>query len=120
VSLETKAIPSLLDLLTIKDSIVTIDAMGCQKEIAEKLIKKDGDYIFGLKGNQANLQEEVISYFDSINEDSFKIKALNNPLSYYKTVDGEHGRIETRECFVSTNLDLISSRHILISSSLIY
>ena len=84
--------------------------MGCQREIAEKIINKEADYIFGLKGNQPNLEEEVKSYFDLTKEDLFKIKSINNALSYHKTVDGDHGRIETREYFISTNLDLIFSK----------
>jgi len=57
---EITAIPTLLDLLDLRGCIVTIDAMGCQKEIAEKIIKQEADYVFGLKGNQTSLHEDVI------------------------------------------------------------
>ena len=62
---EITAIPTLPDLLEMKDRIVTIDdAMGCQKDIAEKIIKAEGDYVFGLKGNQGNLHGDVKLCFE--------------------------------------------------------
>jgi predicted transposase YbfD/YdcC len=60
---EITAIPTLLDLLELKNCIITIDAMGCQKEIAEKIVKAEADYVFGLKGNQGTLHEDVKLYF---------------------------------------------------------
>ena len=71
---EITAIPSLLDLLMIKGAIITIDAMGCQREIADKIVKKEADYILGIKGNQPALQEEVTTYFSSLNKYNFKKK----------------------------------------------
>ena len=56
---EIIAIPKLLDLLTIEGAIVTIDAMGCQREIAQKIIDKKADYILALKGNQGSLRDDV-------------------------------------------------------------
>ncbi len=56
---EIVAIPKLLDLLAIEGAIVTIDAMGCQREIAQKIVDKKGDFVLALKGNQAALQEDV-------------------------------------------------------------
>lgn len=61
---EITAIPELLKLLEIKGCIVTIDAMGCQKAIAEQIIKQKGDYVLGLKGNQGNLYEDVKLFFE--------------------------------------------------------
>ncbi|MEY3430051.1 MAG: hypothetical protein RI930_920 [Pseudomonadota bacterium] len=60
---EITAIPKMLEWLDVKDHIITIDAMGCQYEIANKILKKEGDYIFSLKGNQGNLSDDVIKYF---------------------------------------------------------
>ncbi|KKM79768.1 hypothetical protein LCGC14_1346570, partial [marine sediment metagenome] len=60
---EITAIPKLLDLLEIEDSIITIDAMGTQKKIAEKIIDKGADYVLALKGNQGTLKEDVDLYF---------------------------------------------------------
>jgi predicted transposase YbfD/YdcC len=58
------AIPELLKLLELKGCIVTIDAMGCQKEIAERIIDQGGDYVARLKGNQGQLHEEVVQFFE--------------------------------------------------------
>jgi hypothetical protein len=56
---EITAIPRLLDMLTIKGAVVTIDAMGCQREIAAKIIEKEADYVLALKGNQGTLRDDV-------------------------------------------------------------
>jgi len=83
---EITAIPKLLEVLELSGCIVTTDAMGCQKNIASQIIKKDADYVFGLKGNQGNTLGAVEMYFDT-----------NKPqLESYTTTDGDHGRIETR------------------------
>jgi len=63
---EITAIPELLDLLAIKGAIVTIDAMGCQKKIAAKIIAQKADYVFGLKGNQGSLRDDVELLFTGI------------------------------------------------------
>lgn len=100
---EIKAIPELLELLDLKKSIVTIDALGCQIEIAKKITKKEADYIFGLKGNQGNLREDVENFFDR------KLRKFRR-FCYKKTVKG-HGRIETRKCVVVENIDWLRKRH---------
>ncbi len=96
---EITAIPKLLDILTIKGCTVTIDAMGCQKKIAEKIISKDANYILMVKDNQKNLRIQI--------EDSFKTHNI-------KTTDIEtdfgHGRIETRTCDIIDNLSLLNKR----------
>ncbi|BCA96270.1 hypothetical protein TUM19329_26310 [Legionella antarctica] len=61
----------MLNSLAIKGCIVTIDAMGCQKEIAEKIVKQKGDYLLALKGNQGNLHEEVTSFLTVAKETNF-------------------------------------------------
>jgi predicted transposase YbfD/YdcC len=93
---EITAIPRLLELLELKGCIVTIDAMGCQKEIAAKIIEKEADYILALKGNQGNLLEQV--------EDSFRFLT---PVSSDEQIDAGHGRVETRLCQVINDLSLI-------------
>ena len=60
---EITAIPKLLDMLTIKGAVVTIDAMGCQREIAAKIIEKEADYVLALKGNQGTLRDDVEEFF---------------------------------------------------------
>jgi predicted transposase YbfD/YdcC len=93
---EITAIPRLLEMLVLKGCIVTIDAMGCQREIATKIVEKEADYILALKGNQGNLLEQA--------EDSFRFL---NPVSSDEQTDAGHGRVETRRCTVINDLSLI-------------
>jgi predicted transposase YbfD/YdcC len=95
---EITAIPQLLEILSIKDTIVTIDAMGCQTDIADKIVEKDADYILAVKGNQAQLLEEI--------QDEFKFaKTIDTNTS----VGLDHGRIETRICCCFTDFKFISA-----------
>lgn len=100
---EIKAIPKLLDLFDVKGHIVTIDAMGCQHAIADKIVKKEGDYIFSLKGNQGNLSEDVTLFFTATNHK----KAILSCIDY----DKGHGRIETRECFICNDVQWLRDLH---------
>jgi len=86
---EITAIPQIIDMLNIKDCIITIDAMGTQTKIAEKIIEEEGDYILAVKGNQGALEEEVKSTCNR-----------NRPVSDTTKVEKGHGRIETRRCEV--------------------
>lgn len=90
---EITAIPHLLDILDIEGSIVSIDAMGCQKSIAEKVIKKKGNYVLALKGNQGELHKEVREVFEGKRKAHF----VEQEESSYKTLEKGHGRIEERE-----------------------
>lgn len=95
---EITAIPNLIESLAIEGAVVTIDAMGCQKNIAKKIVERNADYVLALKQNQPDLLEEVIDEFrfspiDESNED----------------LDFGHGRIETRVCSVIKTFDLIES-----------
>jgi len=86
---EITAIPKLLEILAIEESIITIDAMGCQTDIASKIIDKQADYILAVKQNQKQLYEDI--------QDAFRFsKAVQTATS----VDLDHGRIETRECHI--------------------
>lgn len=96
---EITAIPALLDLLCIEDSVVTIDAMGCQKKIAEKIRSKKADYLLMVKGNQGSLLEGI--------ENLFLHTALH---SQDREDDFGHGRIEKRTCQVITNLTHLSEK----------
>ena len=99
MSNEITAIPRLLRILELKNCIVTIDAMGCQREIARTIIERGADYILALKGNQPEMLDRVSSSFTYI-----------KPSSEH-TMDGKaHGRQETRGCSVITNLDNIIDR----------
>lgn len=95
---EITAIPKLLEVLAIQGCIVTIDAMGCQTEIAEKIIEKGADYILAVKGNQGSLEEGII--------DTIK---FTKPVDSYEDLDSGHGRIETRKCFTYTDFSLIEN-----------
>jgi len=98
---EITAIPNLLQVLELKGSIVTIDAMGCQKDIANQIIDKEADYVLALKGNQGNLHEDVKLFLDDAKENNFK----DIPFDSYETVDGDHGRIETRRYYTTPDID---------------
>ena len=95
---EITAISKLLELLLLEGRIVTIDAMGCQKDIAEKIIEKQADYILALKDNHKKLKDDVVSSF-----------SLRKADSEYIEESFGHGRIETRKCSVITNLRFIES-----------
>ncbi len=96
---EITAIPKLLEILTIKGCIVTIDAMGCQKKIAENITDKEADYILMVKDNQKNLRIQI--------EDIFKTQESHTTNT---TNDFGHGRIETRTCDVIDDLSLLDKR----------
>ncbi len=95
---EITAIPKLLEVLSIKGCIVTIDAMGCQTDIAEKIIGKGANYILAVKGNQGSLEEGIT--------DTIK---FTSPISVHKSENFGHGRIETRICSVYTDFSHIDN-----------
>ena len=96
---EITAIPDLLDLIAVKGCIVTIDAMGCQKKIAEKIIEKKADYILMVKENQANLKEQIEKVFN-----------IQKPEMIDVEEDLGHGRIEKRTCEVITKLEFLDDK----------
>jgi predicted transposase YbfD/YdcC len=103
---EITAIPQLLDMLQLKDATVTVDAMGCQRAIAEKIVKRQGHYVFSLKGNQSTLHEDVQTFMDDlISNDS------TEQCDYYETVEKSHGRIEIRKCWSCWDIDWLIQRH---------
>jgi len=86
---EVPLITGLLDMLSVKGKVVTIDAMGTQTEIAEKIVRKEGDYVLAVKGNQATLHGDLGLYFAD--------GKLRDACGYHKTVDKARGKVETRE-----------------------
>lgn len=96
---EITTIPLLLDILDIEGNIITIDAMGTQTKIAEKIIDEKGDYILALKGNQKGVREEVESIF-----------RVQSPNSIDEQTEKGHGRIETRKCEVINNLKFLHGK----------
>jgi len=89
----------LLDLIDIEGDIVSSDAMGCQKEIAQKIIEKGAGYVLALKGNQTSLHEDVAFYFEN---EALACGAF--------THEKDHGRIEKREYFLETQLEWLSQK----------
>ena len=88
---EITAIPCLLDVLYLKGAIVTIDAAGCQKKIARKILKRGAGYVISLKGNQSTMHDEIRAFMQ---DPAFKAR-----FKKAKTVDNGHGRVETRTCW---------------------
>lgn len=100
---EIKAIPELLRRLDLQGCLVTIDAMGCQVDIADLIVDGGGDYLFSLKGNQSNLHEDVVLLFDDLEQSGYSAYEYD----YDKTVDKDHGRIEVRHCWTISDSALI-------------
>lgn len=98
---EITAVPRLLELLDIEGSIISIDAMGTQTAIAEKIIDSGADYILSVKGNQQELMDQITSRFDK-----------QQPCSTDVDIEKGHGRLETRQCDVITRLDFIDNREL--------
>ena len=104
---EIVAIPRLLDMLAIDGAVVTIDAMGCQRAIARKVIDKKADYILALKGNQGSLRADVELFAAEQKARDFKDAAV----SRHESIDGDHGRIETRAVTVIHDIAWLRERH---------
>ncbi len=96
---EITAIPDLLDLIAVEGCVITIDAMGCQREIAKKIISKEADYILMVKENQAELKEQIKKVFQ-----------IQKPNMTNLKEDCGHGRIEKRICEVITKLDFLDTK----------
>jgi predicted transposase YbfD/YdcC len=104
---EIVAIPKLLDLLAIEGAIVTIDAMGCQRAIARKIVEKKADYVFGLKGNQGSLRDDVELLVKEQKTRNF----ADSKISRAETIDADNGRIETRTTTVIHDIEWLRKRH---------
>ena len=102
---EITAIPDLLDLLDIKDAIITIDAIGTQENIINKIVNKKGHYVLPVKDNQKELRKQIKSQFDSYNN-----LYGNNEIKHKKTIEKNHGRIEEREYFLCYNVSKIEDK----------
>ncbi len=99
---EITAVPKLLEMLSLRGCIVTADAMNCQRAIAAKVTERGGDYVLALKGNQGTLHDDVRTFLDD---------PARSAEAHHTTVDGEHGRIETRTSQVSTEIDWLQEQH---------
>src|SRR3954470_5729670 len=103
---EITAIPLLLKTLEIAGAIVTIDAMGCQKEIARTIRGREADYILALKANHGCLFEQVVGFFDGACGRGMKGPDIN----YHREWSEGHGRTEARRCWATSDLDWLSGR----------
>ena len=99
---EITAVPKLLEMLSLKGCIVTADALNCQRAIAAKVTEQGGDYVLALNGNQGSLYDDVRSFLD---DPEWPAEAGHT------TVDGEHGRIETRTSHVSADIAWLQTLH---------
>jgi predicted transposase YbfD/YdcC len=104
---EIVAIPALLAMMAIEGAIVTIDAMGCQREIAQQILDQKADYVLALKGNQGTLREDVEVFAAEQKANGFK----DTKISRHETVDGDHGRIETRAYTAIHDVAWLQERH---------
>src|SRR5208283_4741218 len=104
---EIVAIPKLLDMLAIEGAIVTIDAMGCQREIAQKILDRKADYVLALKGNQGSLREDVEVLVAEQKAKGF----ADTEISQDRTIDGDHDRIETGTTTVIHDVERLQERH---------
>lgn len=103
---EITAIPDLLDLLDIEGATITIDAIGTQEDIVNKIVDKGGHYVLPVKDNQRILKKEIKSQFDSYNN------LLGNPEVFHKTtVEKSHGRIEERKYYLTYNTSKITDKN---------
>lgn len=98
---EIRAIPELLNVLEINGAVITIDAMGTQKEIVSQIKEKGGDYVLALKGNQGNLYGDVRLFFEDAMENGFGESGYDSS----RTVEKDHGRIETREYYITSDIE---------------
>ncbi len=104
---EIVAIPKLLGMLAIDGAIVTIDAMGCQRDIAGAILDKKADYVLALKGNQGSLREDVEVFVAEQKAKGF----VDAEVSQDTTIDADHGRIETRTTTVIHDIGWLQERH---------
>jgi len=114
---EITAVPELLRVLELAGCIVTVDAMGCQKQIAKEIIESDADYVLALKGNHETVHEEVKTFLDAAVAERTAARPVGAKpskaaatLAVLETVEKDHGRIETRRYYQSTELDWFADR----------
>lgn len=104
---EITAIPRVLERLNISGVTITIDAMGCQKSIAEQIYKQGGEYVLALKGNQEKLAGDVVSHFENASKDDYKL--LSHDM--HEVVEKDHGRIETRRYDVIHGIEWLDPKN---------
>jgi predicted transposase YbfD/YdcC len=106
---EITAIPELIKILELSECVITIDAMGCQKEIAKAIVKKNSDYVLALKGNHKNMHEDVSDFLDEMITNNFKDGVEKIPYDYYEKVEKGHGRIEKRKYWITNKIEWLEN-----------
>ena len=104
---EITAIPALIKLLDIKGATITTDAMGCQYEIGNLIVEKEADFVFAIKGNQGEFYDDIRLFLDT----QLKSHFSDVEHSVFESIDGDHGRIEQRRTWLTTNIDWLIKRH---------
>jgi predicted transposase YbfD/YdcC len=104
---EITAIPPLLEMLAIRGCLVSIDAMGCQTEIAKTIVEQGADYVLALKGNQGDLHNDVSQLFTSARKQNFR----NIEHQFHSTVSFGHGRMETRRYWTMGDTEYLIGAH---------
>jgi predicted transposase YbfD/YdcC len=105
---EITAIPELLKLLTIKGAIITIDAMGCQKDIVQQIKSQEGEYVIALKGNQGNLHAEIENFFQQAKE----VVPEESGCDFTKMLEKNRGRVEERMVW-ACNFDWLDNKELI-------
>jgi predicted transposase YbfD/YdcC len=103
---EITAIPELIKSLELENTVVTIDAMGTQKSIAGLIIEKKADYVLALKGNQSSLHDQIQLFF----QDRFDTLDTSRVADFCETIDGDHGRVETRKYWVTSDINWLQEK----------
>lgn len=101
---EITAIPELLKMLAVNGCLVTIDAIGTQTEIAQQIVEQGGDYLLAVKENQGHLYESLDYLFQLEREEDFR----HSPCSYAKQVNNQHGRLEIRQCWATSDEEYLN------------
>ena len=99
---EITAVPKLLEMLRLKGTIVTADALNCQRAIAQQIVDQSGDYALALKGNQGTLHDDVVLFLDD---------PASKAITAEPVVEADHGRIETRTATVATDIAWLNKDH---------
>lgn len=100
---EITVMPELIDLLELKDTVITADALNCQKDIVEKIVNKKGNYVLAVKGNKGELYEAIVDYFDDKTLETIKAREE----CYYSNIEKKHSQIEKREYFLINKINYL-------------
>ena len=102
---EITVMPDLIDLLDLKDTVITADALNCQVSIVDKIVEKKGNYVLAVKGNKGELYGAIKDYFDDKTQDEVRAKEE----LYYNSIEKEHSKIEKREYFIINKIDYLKN-----------